>query len=99
MATENDVSLHASTLSVAESQSTAPTTAPQQPEAVNLGVFVQRLSRGNRRWFFTASVPHEYLDWLGTPNEREIATVLDNLLQLARTPGRRTQGAAGGRST
>lgn len=73
--------------------------ATETEDLKNLGVYVQRVSRGHKRWFFSVSVPHEYLDWLGTPTEREIATVLDNLLQLARTPGRPTQGAAGGRST
>ena len=69
-----------------------------EADDVNRGVFVNRLSRGHKRTFFSVSVPHEYLAWLELADERTIATVLDNLLQAAaRTPARRTQGAGGGR--
>ena len=65
---------------------------------VNRGVFVNRLSRGHKRTFFSVSVPHAYLAHLEHADERTIAAALDELLQLARgTPGGRTQGAAGGR--
>ena len=72
--------------------------ATEAEDLKNRGVYVHSVSRGFKRWFFSVSVPLEYFAWLPKLDERTIATVLDNLLQAAaRTPGRRTQGAPGGR--
>lgn len=57
--------------------------------------YVNRVTRGHKRWFFQVSVPHDYLDWISDEARsmrepdlvaRDFADVFDKMLQAVRTP-------------